>query len=185
MFETVRCTLSKHNDCTLMNGIQAFHEPLREANPPIIHPARLTEFTNQVFANLDELRAYSGRFINILLARQREQTPVVQSIGDIILDAALEWGQAYMDYAEATVNGEYLVNEEKNRNSAFSTFLTVRLFFSLFLIRANQCTFSVTERSLRHQARFPALSFTCAYSPAALPTTTSRLCEEDIRRSPG
>ena len=104
----------------------AFHEPLRLADPPVVHPVRLVEFTNQVFANLDELRTHSGRLIGAFLVRQREQNPVVHSIGDIILDAALEWGQAYMDYAEAQVMGEYLVNEEKNQNSAFSTFLAVR-----------------------------------------------------------
>lgn len=99
---------------------------MRSANPPVIEPNRLTSFANQVFANLDELRAHSGRLVNAFQVRQREQNPVVESIGDLVLDAALEWGQAYMDFAEAQVMGEYLVNEEKTTNSAFATFLQVR-----------------------------------------------------------
>lgn len=103
----------------------AFHEPLMVADPPVVYPTRLVEFSNQVFANLDELRSHSARLIAAFQVRQREQIPVVSAIGDIILDAALEWGQAYMEYADAQVMGEYLVNEEKAQNSAFSTFLAV------------------------------------------------------------
>lgn len=103
----------------------AFHEPLMTADPPVVYPTRLVEFSNQVFANLDELRSHSSRLIAAFQVRQREQNPVVNAIGDIVLDASLEWGQAYMDYADAQVMGEYLVNEEKTQNSAFSTFLAV------------------------------------------------------------
>jgi hypothetical protein len=112
---------------------KAYAEPLRSADPPIIEPRRLPQFANQVFANLDELRSHSARLINAFQIRQREQNPVVESIGDLVLDAALEWGQAYMDFAEAQVTGEYLVQEEKSTNSAFATFLQVCL--SLFSLK--------------------------------------------------
>jgi hypothetical protein len=105
----------------------AYAEPLRSADPSIIEPNRLPSFANQVFANLDELRSHSSRLINTFQIRQREQSPVIESIGDLLLDAALEWGQAYIDYTEAQVLGEYLVNAEKSKNSAFATFLQVRL----------------------------------------------------------
>ena len=79
-----------------------------------------------VFANLDEVRQHSETFVSHLLARQRDQSPIVQNIGDVILDACLAWGRAFIDYAESQVKGEYLVQEERKHNMAFAAFLKSR-----------------------------------------------------------
>ena len=147
IFEIVTGEQAYKTDLDMLEN--AFHEPLMTADPPVVYPTRLVDFSNQVFANLDELRSHSARLIAAFQVRQREQNPVVTAIGDIILDAALEWGQAYMDYADAQVMGEYLVNEEKNQNSAFSTFLAVRTWScSTLPISLTICPHSHGEKPL-------------------------------------
>jgi hypothetical protein len=164
----------------------AFHEPLMAADPPVVYPTRLVEFSNQVFANLDELRSHSARLIAAFQVRQREQSPVVDAIGDILLDAALEWGQAYIDYTDAQVLGEHLVNEEKTQNSAFSTFLAVSSpprSIGLGVLISGICT--VPKGSIWHQAGLSALSPAADDPSPTLPVTTGRICKEDSRRSSG
>lgn len=107
---------------------QSYHEALLYANPPVIEPkGRLTEFCNRVFANLDELRLHAGRLSEALVARQKEQSPLVHGVGDLILDAALEWGTAYTEYMESMAIGEQMFEQEKARNPAFRAFLQVGL----------------------------------------------------------
>jgi len=106
---------------------QAFREPLLNADPPIIHPAKLEEFVGQVFGNLTELRSMVGKCVNAYTTRQREQSPVVQEIGDVILDLALSWGPIYLQYFECQVKGDYLVSQERESNPLFAEFMEVRL----------------------------------------------------------
>lgn len=99
---------------------------MRTAQPSVIDGLRLNAFLTDVFANLDELRQHSDKFLNALQSRQREQSPVIQSIADIVLDACLEWRQAFVKYAGALAKGDYLVETERHRNPAFSAFVSSR-----------------------------------------------------------
>lgn len=69
-----------------------------------------------MFANHRELAAHIRILVEKLHVRQREENPIVQTIGDIFLSAALEWGEAYNTYlvnyplAISRVKREILVN---------------------------------------------------------------------------
>lgn len=62
--------------------------------------AALDAFVRDVFFNCHELTLHIGAFVEQLHVRQREDAPVVQHIGDVVLAAALEWGTAYAAYVQ-------------------------------------------------------------------------------------
>lgn len=64
-----------------------FIQPLREANPPVIKPDKLSGFLSEVFWNINEILDHHQRMLTKLFERQREQHPLVQSVADIILDS--------------------------------------------------------------------------------------------------
>ncbi|WFD33428.1 Rho guanine nucleotide exchange factor [Malassezia cuniculi] len=71
----------------------------REARTPL-HGAELEAFITDVFFNYRELLRHVRAFVQQLHVRQREQSPVVQHLGDIVLAAALEWGHVYTAYVQ-------------------------------------------------------------------------------------
>ena len=64
-----------------------FINGLRNAPRPIIRPARLAEFIQDVFGNFNELQRLHERMIVTLFNRQQEQHPIIQSLSDIVLDS--------------------------------------------------------------------------------------------------
>ncbi|WFD30797.1 Rho guanine nucleotide exchange factor [Malassezia sp. CBS 17886] len=67
---------------------------------PPLAGAALDEFCAVVFGNCMQLQAHITAFVDRLHERQREEFPLVQGIGDVCLDAVLEWGDAYIAYVE-------------------------------------------------------------------------------------
>lgn len=63
-------------------------------------------------------------FSEALLQRQREQGPVIQNIGDVVINAALDWGPAYCHYARYYPFADATIKAEKARNTTFDQFLT-------------------------------------------------------------
>lgn len=70
-------------------SIQVFIVPLQTAHPPVIDPARLNGFIQEVFWNFSSLLRHHQRMLASLFNRQRDQHPIIQSISDIILDCEL------------------------------------------------------------------------------------------------
>ena len=101
-------------------------QPLKNASPPIIPLEQLDEFLSLVLANIDQIRAASKSFLEALLTRQREQYPIIQSIGDIVLDAASTWGAEYHQYTTNLPFAEMRFKKEKISNPRFLEFLAVR-----------------------------------------------------------
>ncbi|KAL8293744.1 hypothetical protein RQP46_000445 [Phenoliferia psychrophenolica] len=83
------------NDLELVR--KNFVEPLVAANPPIIAPERMAGFLQSILLNVDEIRTHSRELLTALKARQAKN-PVVSGVGDILLEAALNWGPAYLAY---------------------------------------------------------------------------------------
>jgi hypothetical protein len=100
---------------------------LLNADPPIIPPSTLPQFIQEVFLNIDEVVDQCDSFIEALHVRQKEEHPIVKSIGHIILDHALEWEKVYLKYNVGVPMAEQRVKEEVARNPAFATFVSVGL----------------------------------------------------------
>lgn len=62
--------------------------------------AALDSFITTVFGNYAELLSHIATFCDRLQERQREQNPMVESLGDLVVEAALEWGLAYTAYVQ-------------------------------------------------------------------------------------
>ncbi|ESK85040.1 signal transducer [Moniliophthora roreri MCA 2997] len=121
-----------------------FIRPLRQANPPIISslppsPSRnsypslhahtptsdtpVDSFIDTVFSNILDLRECNKRLLEVLYVRQREQSPVIQRIGDIFLDAATEFRIAYPIYIGGYVAAEKRLREEAENNTQWRMFV--------------------------------------------------------------
>jgi len=108
-----------------------FIRPLRQANPPIISPEQeLDNFIEDVFGNLLELRKCNSRLLEVLYVRQREQSPVIQRIGDVFLDAATEFRLAYPIYIGHHPVAEKRMKDEVEQNPDFRIFLEVSFSLS-------------------------------------------------------
>lgn len=109
-------------------------KPLRTANPPVMTPLNLQNFMEEVFGNILELRECNRRLLEVLYVRQREQSPVIQSVGDVFLDAATEFRTVYPIYVGCHPLAEKRMKEELEHNSEFRLFIEVRnlLCCSLF-----------------------------------------------------
>jgi RhoGEF domain len=82
-------------------------------------------FIAEVFANYRQLIDQVGRFLERLHQRQREEFPVIQNIGDIFLDAALDWGDAFIRYIVNYPLARTRVRREMSINPRFAAFVEV------------------------------------------------------------
>ncbi|KAG6901527.1 hypothetical protein C0995_010826, partial [Termitomyces sp. Mi166 len=98
-----------------------FIRPLRRTNPPIIHD--VDEFIDDVFGNILDLRECNRRLIEVMYVRQREEGPVIRAIGDIILDAAVEFRLPYPAYIGHHPIAEKRLKVEMEHNSEFKLFI--------------------------------------------------------------
>jgi hypothetical protein len=94
--------------------------PLCSSN--VLPQGQLEAFINEVFFNVLDLRDCNRRMLEQLRIRKREQTPVVQHIGDIFLGAAMEFRAAYERYAENLPLAENRVNIEMETNARLRSF---------------------------------------------------------------
>ncbi|KAF5362320.1 hypothetical protein D9756_002193 [Leucocoprinus leucothites] len=103
-----------------------FIKQLRAAKPPVLPEHQLEEFIDDVFGNILDLRECNRRLLEVLYVRQREQGPIIQRIGDIFLNAAVEFRLAYPTYIGHHMAAEKRLNEEKEKNGNFRFFLEER-----------------------------------------------------------
>lgn len=97
---------------------------LREATPPIISPNQLEDFIQTVFFNVFKIRAHNQKMLERLQKRQKENY-VVESIGDIFCDSAMEFGTDYIDYNGHFPIADNSIKNAKQKNSEFKRFLEV------------------------------------------------------------
>jgi hypothetical protein len=105
---------------------QLFINGLREADTPIIDRSRLEIFLDDAFHNYRSLLDVHSFLLENLQTRQIEQHPNVGMISDLVLDAALNWQDAYMEYVTHYPIAKAKVQEEQQRNPRFALFLEVR-----------------------------------------------------------
>ena len=102
-----------------------FIRPLRNANPPIVRLTEIDEFIDEVFGNILDLRECNRRLLEMVYVRQREQAPVIQTIGDIFLEAATEFRLAYPIYVGHLPVAEKRMKDEMEKNAEFKRFIEV------------------------------------------------------------
>ena len=100
-------------------------QALRDADPPIIPPERLERFMTDVFHNFAELHAHHRRLVDALHVIQREEHPRIRSIIATVLDAALNFRDAYLEYIPNYPIAAYRLDEEMNINLSFRAFVEV------------------------------------------------------------
>ncbi len=87
-------------DTLFVDGLQ---RPSDAGDPPPlpIGPER-DDFIREVFGNHRELAAHIRALVERLHIRQREENPIIQTIGDLFLSASLDWGDAYTRTSSTT-----------------------------------------------------------------------------------
>ena len=104
-----------------------FIRPLRSTKPPVITPLeKLEAFIDEVFSNIHAIRECNRRLLEILHVRQREQAPVVQGVGDILLEAATDFRRSYPDYIGNHPLAEKRLRDELENNEELHDFIDVR-----------------------------------------------------------
>jgi hypothetical protein len=103
-----------------------FLKPLRNASPPVIPYSELDGFIDDVFGNFYDVRRASNQLLEVLNVRQREQSLVIQRVGDIFLQVATEFRLVYPPYVGHLPLVEKRLKEETERNHEFRLFLEVR-----------------------------------------------------------
>ncbi|CBQ70439.1 related to ROM2-GDP/GTP exchange factor for Rho1p [Sporisorium reilianum SRZ2] len=104
--------------------VQGLQRPSDAGDPPPlpIGPER-DDFIREVFGNHRELVLHIRALVERLHIRQREENPIVQTIGDLFLSAALDWGDAYTTYLVNYPLAISRVKREMSVNPRFKAFV--------------------------------------------------------------
>ncbi|EJD07469.1 Dbl domain-containing protein [Fomitiporia mediterranea MF3/22] len=97
-------------------------QPLKNADPPIIPHDRLSSFLHDAYHNYAELYHLHRQLLNKLHEIQRDEHPVIRTITAPVLDAALNFRDAYMHYIPNNPIAHYRIDEEMQTNPAFKAF---------------------------------------------------------------
>ncbi|KAF4610695.1 hypothetical protein D9613_007108 [Agrocybe pediades] len=121
IFELIKTEMDYVRD--LENIETMYVRPLRNAEPPIIPPNRLDQFISDVFHNYNELYAHHRRLVDMLHEIQREEHPRIRSITAAIIDAALNFREAYLEYIPNYPIAAYRIDDEMANNPMFKQFV--------------------------------------------------------------
>ncbi|EIN06223.1 Dbl domain-containing protein [Punctularia strigosozonata HHB-11173 SS5] len=121
IFELIKGEMGYVKD--LENIEHMYVTPLRAADPPILPAFRLEPFINDVFHNFKELFHHHKRLLSRLHEIQREQHPMIKSITEAVLDAFLNFREAYLEYVPNYPIAAYRIDDEMGNNPAFKAFV--------------------------------------------------------------
>lgn len=105
----------------------------------------LDGFIDDVFGNFYDVRRANSQLLEILNVRQREQSLVIQRVGDIFLQVATEFRLVYPPYVGHLPLAEKRLKEEAEGNHEFRLFLEVRS--ALFLSKGYFFIFCLPRRT--------------------------------------
>ena len=105
----------------------------------------LDGFIDDVFGNFYDVRRANSQLLEILNVRQREQSLVIQRVGDIFLQVATEFRLVYPPYVGHLPLAEKRLKEEAEGNHEFRLFLEVRS--ALFLSKGDLFMFCLQLRT--------------------------------------
>ncbi|KAJ4489046.1 CNH domain-containing protein [Lentinula lateritia] len=93
------------------------------SNTPIIPAVRLSQFLSSVFNNIQSLHFHHLTLLQALFRIQYDEHPTIRSVSAPILDAALNWREAYMEYIPNYPIAAYTIDSEMRTNPAFKDFV--------------------------------------------------------------
>jgi hypothetical protein len=106
-----------------LDAVEAlFIRPLRRATH-IMPASQLDEFIEEVFGNILDLRECNKRLVEAMYVRQREQSPIIQKIGDVFVEAARSFRYPYPAYVARLPFAEKRFKEEMEANANLRLFL--------------------------------------------------------------
>ena len=107
-----------------------FVDGLRQADVPVMERSRIEIFLDDAFHNYRSLLEVHSELLEKLHDRQAKQHPQFGTISDLLLDAALNWQDAYMEYVTHYPIAKAKVQEEQQKNPRFAAFLEVSVLLS-------------------------------------------------------
>lgn len=121
IFELIKGEMAYVKD---LESIETMYiQPLRGAELPIIPRERLNSFISDVFHNYSEIYAHHRNLLNRLHEIQREEHPTIKSVTAPLLDAALNFRDAYMEYIPNYPIAAYRIDDENANNPDFRAFV--------------------------------------------------------------
>ncbi|KAF9062491.1 CNH domain-containing protein [Rhodocollybia butyracea] len=90
---------------------------------PIISATSLPHFLSSVFHNISSLHKHHLSLLLSLFRIQYDDHPTIRSISAPLLDAALNWREAYMEYIPNYPIAAYMIDKEMRVNPAFKEFV--------------------------------------------------------------
>jgi hypothetical protein len=98
-----------------------FITPLLTAQPPIVEPyPRLEALVKGLFGNIVDIRRASRRLLDNYSIRLREQFPLIETVGDILLEAATDFRSLYPDYMDNLTTADELLTKTLAESPQFS-----------------------------------------------------------------
>jgi hypothetical protein len=94
----------------------------------------LETFIQEVFYNIDELRAHHRRLLDKLFEIQREEHPIINSIAAPMYDAVSDFREAYLKYIPNYPIAAYRIDDEIANNPQFKDFVDVSSFLSFIAV---------------------------------------------------
>ncbi|KIK57123.1 hypothetical protein GYMLUDRAFT_247376 [Collybiopsis luxurians FD-317 M1] len=124
IFELIKGEMRYVRD--LENVEHIYIAPLQNASTsvnPITPAERLPQFIQSVFSNINALHSHHLRLLQSLFRIQYDEKPTIRSISAPILDAALNWREAYTEYIPNYPIATYTIDSEMRINQAFREFV--------------------------------------------------------------
>ncbi|KAH8833423.1 CNH domain-containing protein [Flagelloscypha sp. PMI_526] len=121
IFELIKTEMAYVKD--LENIGIMYIEPLLQADPPIIPQPRLSQFIALVFDNFADLCLHHFCLLDRLHRIQREQHPLIRSVGAVMLDAVSQFREAYMKYIPNYPMAAWKIGNEMRNNLDFKRFV--------------------------------------------------------------
>ncbi|KAG6889068.1 hypothetical protein C0992_006497 [Termitomyces sp. T32_za158] len=121
MFELIQGEIAYVKD--LENIDNMYIVPLRTSVPPIIPRDRLEGFIRDVFHNHKQLYEHHNELVKAFLSIQENQHPIIGSIIEPLMHAALQFKQAYQKYIPNYPLAAYRIDNEMQNNPAFEKFV--------------------------------------------------------------
>ena len=105
-------------------------QPLQSVDPPIIPHERPSSFLHDTYHNYMELLILHRNLLERLHEVQRDEHPTIHGVTAPLLDTALNWRDAYMEYVPNYPISHYRIDDEMNTNPLFKTFAEVKYLSS-------------------------------------------------------
>jgi hypothetical protein len=171
-------------DRALTGAPQMYIQPLQTADPPIVPPQRLQAFVTDVFHNVGQLVYHHRRLLEALHAIQQDEHPRIKTITAAVLDAFLNFRDAYLEYIPNYPIAAYRIEDEKATNPRFREFHDVRMPFPCACVPLTARAASRAPPG-REPAGHEGVREPADPAPAAVPAAHGERAEGDAGRARG